>query len=200
MTRGDRVEDSSIMVCGVSAYLSLVFGTLMTFVDPGPSQPSGYSTTVELGSALSVVYLKSLYGKTEYCSYGVKLSYPWRDHVLVEGAYSHFVNASEEHAHSLVLMGLRGGIRKRKFGAFVKVLPGMIRIVETPYPSPPPFHKFALSVGGVVEAHLDPRLYIRIDQGYLIMWLGDTEFHRGTPRRPGTSGYYHWSVGLGVRF
>ena len=167
---------------------------------PGPHQPSSYSTTVELGPALSVVNLKSLYDKTEYCSYGVKLSYPWRDYILIEGEYSHFVNASGDHAHSLALMGLRGGIRKRKVGAFLKLLPGMIRVVETPYPYPPPFHKFVLSVGGVVEAHVDPRVYIRIDQGYLIMWLGDTNFYFGTPRRPGTSKYYHWSIGLGVRF
>lgn len=172
-------------MCAVSAYLSLFFGTLVTVVDPGPPKPSSYNSTVEVGSNLSVIYLRSLYGTSEYCSYGVKLSYPWRNHMLIEGTYSHIVDASEDHAHSLVLMGLRGGIRKRKFGAFVKVLPGMIRIVETPYPYAPPFHKVALSVGGVVEAHLDPRLYIRIDQGY----LSGTNHPWGTPGRSPIRGH-----------
>ena len=168
--------------------LSIIYGGILA---PGPPESSSYDTTIELGPTVSgLVNLNS-------CSYGVKLSYPWSDHALLEGEYVHYVNPPGEHTHSLFLTGLRVGIRKRKFGAFFKLQPGMFRAAENPRSDPPAFSKFALSVGGVLEVHLDPRIYIRADNGYLIIWFGDARFFSV---RRGTAKYFQTSFGIGVRF
>ena len=174
-------------------------GVLGGILAPGPSEHSSHDTAIELGLTVGGLDMDRLHGQG-FCGYGVKLGYPWKDHALFEAEYALHVDRFEEHTHSLFLAGLRVGIRKRKVGAFLGLQPGVIRFVETSYTHPPPYTRLALSAGGVVEVHLGPRLYIRSDQGYLIIWFGDATFPGVQSERPGTSKYYHGSFGIGVRF
>lgn len=176
--------------------IGVIYGGIIA---PGPPESSRHDDTLELGPTVSGLALQSLYAQ-DACGYGVKLSYPWSDYALLEGEYAHYLNASEEHTHSLFLTGVRVGIRKRKVGAFVKLQPGMFRAVENPRSDPSAFSKFAFSAGGVLEVHLGSRIYMRFDSGYLIIWLGDTTFAGVPSVRPGTSKYYQASVGFGFRF
>ena len=75
----------------------------------------------------------------------------------------------------------------------------MIRAAKPHSLYSPPFTKFALAAGGVVEARLDPHLYVRFDLGYLIIWFGDASFGNALPPRPGTSRYPRFSIGIGFR-
>jgi len=183
--------------CGIAMLISLLLAPMSLVNAPGPGEPSDDSTTIELGAALSALDLGSLSG-SGYCSYGVRLGYPWRNYVVFEGEYSHYVDRLDDYSHSLFLAGLRGGIRRGKLGAFIKLQPGMIRFVQTPYPHPPPFSKFALAAGGVVEAHLDPHVYLRFDMSYLIIRFGNAGAYRA-PQRSGTSRSHLWSIGIGIR-
>ena len=146
--------------------LSIIYGGILA---PGPPESSSYDTTIEVGPTVSAL------PAVNSCSYGVKLSYPWSDHALLEGEYAHYENLSGEHTHSLFLTGLRVGIRKRKFGAFFKLQPGMFRAAESPHSDPPAFSKFALSVGGVLEVHLDPRIYISPPYSRAVWKRGDVK-------------------------
>ena len=119
--------------------------------------------------------------------------------MLFEGEYSHYMNLFDDHSHSLFVAGARVGIRRGKLGAFVKLQPGMIRFVETPYPHPPPFSRFALSAGGVVERHLTQHVYLRFDLGYLVIWFGNAGIDHASLRRSRTAKYPLWSIGIGVR-
>ena len=173
-----------------------IFGGIFA---PGPSEPADDETTIELGPTVSGLDMDGLH-RQGFCGYGIKLGYPWKDHVLVEGEYAHYVDRFDEHTHSLVLAGLRVGVHKRRVGAFLRLQPGVIRFVETSYTQPPPYTRLALSAGGVVEVHLGPHLYIRSDHGYLTIWFGDATFPGAWSERPGTSKNYHGSFGIGVRF
>jgi len=187
------------MMCELLWVLALLAGTVVGIADPGPPEPTSHDTTIEASPALSHLSLGSLYGKS-FCGHGARLSYPWREHALLEGEYSRFVNLYGKHSHSLFLTGLRVGTRGRRLGAFIKLQPGMFRVIETSYPHPPPFTRFALAVGGVAEAHLDRRVYIRADNDYLVIWFEDATFWPGRRVRPGISGHYRMSIGMGVRF
>jgi len=180
-----------VSYCGIALLVSLVLLPVNAF-SPGPGDPSGDSTGIELGLALSGLHLPSG-SQNGSCGYGVRLGSRWRDHVLFEGEYFHHVNRYHDHVHSLLLAGTRVGIRRGRFGAFVKLQPGMVRAV-----SGPRYTRFALTTGGVVEAHLESH-YVRFDLDYLIVWFGDARFGQALPPRPGTSGYPRFSIGFGLR-
>ena len=169
---------------------------------PGPAGRGRDDATVELGAALPALDLGGVYG-SGYCGYGFRLGYSWRDYLLFEGEYSHYLDVHESHTQSLFLAGIRAGLRKRRLGAFVKLQPGMIRAVKSYYLHYPDFtkFKFALSAGGVAEGHLGSHTYVRFDLGYLVIWYGDAtlNFDGGSPLRPGTSLHPHWSIGVGFR-
>ena len=167
----------------------MVLGPAAVIGSPGPAERSGDGAGIELGAALPVLDLAEVYG-TGYCGYGLRLGYSWRDYLLLEGEYSHYVDLHESHTQSLFLAGLRTGFRKRRLGAFVKLQPGMIRAVKSYYLHHSPDFtksKFALSAGGVVEGHVDSHAYVRFDLGYLIVWYGNATL---VP---------HWSFGIGFR-
>ncbi len=178
--------------CGIALLVSLVLLPADAVFSPGPGDPSGDSTDIELGLALSGLHLPSG-SQNGSCGYGVRLGSRWSDHVLFEGEYFHHVNRYHDHVHSLLLAGTRVGIRRGRFGAFVKLQPGMVRAV-----SGPRYTRFALAAGGVVEAHLESH-YVRFDLDYLIVRFGDARFSQALPPRPGTSRYPRFSIGFGIR-
>ena len=98
------------MTCQILWVFALLAGTVAGIADPGPPAPSSHDTTIEASPALSYLSLGSLYGKS-FCSYGARLSHPWREHALLEGEYSRFVNLYGKHSHSLFLAGRRAGTR-----------------------------------------------------------------------------------------
>ena len=183
-------------ICAVSGlfvgllYLPLSFGALSA---RNPPDPSSYEATVELGAAYSGI-------DVGYCGYGIGISYPWYDHVLVEAAYTQYFDRDHRPRHSVFLTGMRVGIRRKKFGVFAKLQPGVFRDADTSMADPPSVIGFALLAGGVLEVFLDTRVYTRFDMDVLTIWLGDTTL-RGVPvGRPGTSMYQHGSIGVGFRF
>ena len=179
--------------CDIALLVSLVLLPAGAVFSPGPGDPSGDSTDIELGMALSGLHLPSG-SQNGSCGYGFRFGSRWRDFVLFEGEYFHHVNRYEDHVHSLLLAGTRVGIRRGRLGTFIKLQPGMVRAVSGPH-----YTRFALAVGGLVEAHLEPHAYVRFDLDYLIIWFGDARFSQALPPRPGTSGYPRFSIGLGFR-
>lgn len=191
-------REETLSVCTAALLVAILVVPLSVVGAPGAPPASPDDATVELGAAVSVLDLGKLYG-TQYCGYAGRIGHRWRDNVWFEGEYSHYVNRYDDHAHSVLLAGLRAGFRGRWFGAFIKLQPGMVRIVETPHPHPPPFTRFALSAGGVLEARVESDLYVRFDLSSLIIWFGDAGFHLASPPRPGISGHPRWSIGIGLR-
>ena len=119
---------------------------------------------------------------------------------MLEGEYSHYGDPADANDRFLFLAaaGPRVGFRKRGLGWFIKLPPGIVH--------DPSFSelKFALSVGGVMEAHLvtvgkETPTYFRFDMGYLIIPNGDGILNRTVAQHPGTV-YPRSSIGIVFRF
>ena len=172
--------------CAVVFIFSLVMGPMAVIGEPGGlAEPGSDSAAIELGAAVSILDLHELNAKG-YCGYVLRLGYRWKDYLLLEGEYDHFVDITESHVQSLFLAGPRVGFRKRGLGAYIKLQPGMLRAVK--YDPSVARSRFALSAGGVLEAYVTPHAYVRLDSGYLVIWPGDATF-----RHP------HYSLGFGFR-
>ena len=180
-------------VCALVFVLSLVMGPGTVIANPGGlAEPGSASAAIELGAAVSILDLsKSIrnfhrLSDNGYCGYVLRLGYRWKDYLLLEGEYDHFVDRTESHVQSLFLAGPRVGFRKRGLGAYIKLQPGMLRAVK--FDPSDTRSRFALSAGGVLEAYVKPHAYVRFDLAYLVIWFGDA-----TPRHP------HFSIGFGFR-
>ena len=158
----------------------------------GLAEPGSASAAIELGAAVSILDLeKSIrhlhrLNDNGYCGYVLRLGYRWRNYLLLEGEYDHFVDITESHVQSLFLAGPRVGFRKRGLGAYIKLQPGMLRAVN--YDPSVTRSRFALSAGGVLEAYVEPHAYVRFDLGYLVIWFGDATIRN-----------LHFSMGFGFR-
>ena len=171
--------------CTVSFIFSLVMGPMAVIGEPGGlAEPGSDSATIELGAAVSILDLQESYGAS-YCGYGLRFGYRWKDYLVLEGEYYHYLDLNQNHAQSLFLAGPRVGFRRGGLAAFIKLQPGMLRAVKNYSVTR---SRFALSAGGVLEAYLEPHAYVRFDLGYLVIWFGDATF-----RHP------HLSIGFGFR-
>ncbi len=171
--------------CTVSFIFSLVFSPAAVIGSPGGlAEPGSDSATIELGAAVSLLSLEKVDGNS-YCGYALRLGYRWKDYLLLEGEYDHYVDIDERHAQSLFLAGPRVGFRKGGLGTFIKLQPGMLRAAKNYSVTR---SRFALSAGGVLEAYGKLHQHVRFDVGYLVIWSGDATF-----RHP------HVSIGLGFR-
>lgn len=186
------------MNCLVALIFSLVVIPTTVIGSPGLAGSASDSTALELGADLTFLNHDE-YGAGS-CGFGLSFGYRWRDYLLLEGAYSHHGDPNDAHEQSLFLAsaGPRIGLRKRGLGWFIKLQPG---IVHDPY-----FTRlgFALSVGGVLEAHLDTvgretPAYVRFDMGYLIIRDADAILDQVVAQGPGTL-YPRSSIGIVFRF
>ena len=185
------------MNCLVAALFSLVVLPTTVIGSPGLADSAGDSATVELGADLS--FLDREYGGA-HCGFGLRLGYQWRAHLVLDGEYAHHWVNRDSHEQTLFVAaaGPRLGLRERGLGWFVKLQPG---IVHDPSFS---MLKFALSVGGVMEAHLETvgkeaPAYVRFDVGYLVIRDGDGIRDQEVARSPGIV-YPRSSVGIVFRF
>ena len=144
-------------VCALVFFVSTVMGPFIVIAEPGGlAEPGNDSATIELGAAVSLLDLQELDGG--YCGYALRLGYRWKDYLLLEGEYDHYVDRTESHAQSLFLAGPRAGFRKGGLGVFIKLRPGVLRAVN--YDPSVARSRFVLSAGGVLEAYLEPHVYV----------------------------------------
>jgi len=183
--------------CLVSVLFSLLVVPSALMRSPGLATSVGDSTRFELGADLSFLNPEE-YGGV-YCGFGFRLGYQWRDYVLLEGEYSHHGDPYAPHERSVFLAaaGPRVGLRERGLGWFFKLQPGIVHDLSFAE------FRFALSVGAVMEAHLDTvgretPAYIRFDVGHLIMRDGDGIVGQ-VSQHPGAH-YPRSSVGIVFRF
>ncbi len=186
------------MNCLVSLLFSVLVVPSALMRSPGLARSAGDSTRLELGADVSFLDLEER-GEL-YCGFGFRLGYQWRDYVLLEGEYSHHGDPYDPHEQSVFLAaaGPRVGLRKRGLGWFFKVQPGIVHDLSFAE------FKFALSVGAVMEAHLDTvgretPAYVRFDVGYLVMRDGDGIFDPVVAQLPGIL-CPRSSVGIVFRF
>lgn len=186
------------MNCLIALLFSLVVVPTTVIGSPGLADSATDSTSLEVGEDLSF-FDDAEYGRAQ-CGFGLRVGHQWRDYMLLEGEYSHQGDPNDGHQQTLFVAaaGPRIGLRKGGLGWFVKLQPGII------HDSSFARLKFALSVGGVMEAHLDTvgretPAYLRFDMGYLV--IPDTEgiLKQVVARRPGNL-YPRSSVGLVFRF
>ena len=78
--------------CTMSWIVSLVLGPTAVIGSPGGlAEPGSDSATIELGAAMSLLSLRKLDGNG-YCGYGLRFGYRWKDYLLLEGEYYHYVD------------------------------------------------------------------------------------------------------------
>lgn len=186
------------MNCLVSVLFSLLVFPSALLRSPGLAESVGDGAPLELGADLS--FLDTEQHGELYCGFGFRLGYQWRDHLVLEGEYSHHGDPYDADEQSLFLAaaGPRVGLRERGLGWFFKLQPGIVHDLAFTRV------RLALSVGAVMEAHLETvgretPAYLRFDVGYLIVRDGDGILGEVVAQRAGNQ-YPRSSVGIVFRF
>ena len=143
---------------------------------------------------------------------GVRFTYNLTDYVALEAETNRFLESREggDTNETQGLFGVKAGIRKRRYGVFAKVRPGLTnfyRLGVTPGPNNfgDGHARFSMDVGGVVEYYPHRNLAFRVDVGDTMINFknGDFFYDRlDTPRfvQGGLSHNLQFNIGVAFRF
>lgn len=158
----------------------------------------------EVGGFLTIADFKDSVGEKPL-GFGGRAAYNFTKNVALDGEVAYFPeNPSGNFGQTIALVGVKAGVRGKKFGAFAKVRPGIahfggdffkVRNGSQSY--------FALDVGGVLEYYPNSRVFIRFDIGDTIIPFGDKTLNSPLPPyliSPGTTHNIQSGFGVGFRF
>jgi hypothetical protein len=174
---------------------------------------------VEVGLHYASINLTPLDSRRESGG-GVRLSYNINDYLAVEAEGNIFEFAIGDHPTDDVLavqglIGVKAGLRNRRFGVFAKVRPGVAnfpmlkvnrRFCSLILPcegSGRSGSRFALDTGAVLEFYPTKKIILRFDVGDTMIRFKDDSLFRSSGLVRINDGFSHnfqWGVGVGFRF
>jgi hypothetical protein len=188
-----------------SRFLVQVMGVLIAmFLLSSQSFAQTEDHPIEVGVVVTTIDLRDSVAEKPL-GIGVRFAYNFTRNLAIDGEIVHFPeNPSNNFGQTIVLAGLKAGLRTEKFGAFAKARPGVAHFGGEAFRARNNTQsRIAFDVGGVLEFYPSSRVIIRVDVGDTIIPFGDDVINRPVPPfvfRPGTTHNFQTSFGIGYRF
>jgi hypothetical protein len=186
-------------------FLVQIFGILFTlFLLSFESHAQTEDYPIEVGAFVTTIDFNDSV-REQPIGFGGRFAYNFTDNLAVDSEVSYFPeDPSGNFGETIVVAGLRAGVKIEKFGVFAKVRPGFVHFGSDAFrafnDSPT---RFAIDVGGVLEFYPSKRVILRVDLGDTIIPFGDDTINSPVPPfvfRPGTTHNLQASFGVGFRF
>ena len=186
-------------------FFTYILGTLLVSIlfslptpaqtDKRPIEVGGFVTTVKFSDPISETPL----------GVGGRFAYNFTDNFALDSEVAYFPqNPSGNFGETIAVVGVKAGVRRKKFGAFAKFRPGIVRFGGDFFRARNSERSnLALDVGGVLEYYPTSRFIVRVDVGDTIIPFGDKIINNPLPpiiNRPGTTHNLQISFGVGYRF
>jgi hypothetical protein len=168
---------------------------LLVLISTGAAIPAAGQefTRAEIGVNTSVLYSNRLLTSTDH-GIGGRFTYNFTPNLAIDSEFdSYFTNLNERSTQdggraSVLLAGVKAGIRRSNFGFFFKARPGIISFGDVPTSEAIIFGGLqttrkthaALDVGVTGEFYPSPRIILRLDISQMLVRYGDIVFPNGS--------------------